>query len=189
MAPVLLAVAHGSRDPAAVTSTRALLRLVLSLRPELTVRCGFLDLSRPLLTETPAQLCGARPILVPLLLGTGYHIRVDLPAALATAGLPLTHPAPGSAPTPARRGPRRPPRRGRRLRRRRPGHLPPLPRLLRPPRRHRPGDLDQRAPGRPPRRRPPGPPPLRPGPGSHRAHHGCLTGRKRPHATPRLPSG
>ena len=98
MAPVLLAVAHGSRDPAAVTSTRALLRRVRSLRPELTVRCGFLDLSRPLLAEALAQLSGARPILVPLLLGTGYHIRVDLPAALATSGLPLTHLAPALGP-------------------------------------------------------------------------------------------
>ncbi|MFD8707307.1 sirohydrochlorin chelatase [Kitasatospora sp. NPDC059648] len=100
MAPVLLAVAHGSRDPAAATATRALLRLVRALRPELTVRCGFLDLARPSLAEVLARLSGARPVLVPLLLGAGYHIRVDLPAALATAGLPLTHLAPVLGPHP-----------------------------------------------------------------------------------------
>ncbi|MFH9349963.1 sirohydrochlorin chelatase [Kitasatospora sp. NPDC017646] len=100
MAPVLLAVAHGSRDPAAVTSTRALFRLVRSLRPELSVRCCFLDLARPTLGQALAQLSDQRPILVPLLLGTGYHLRVDLPAALATAGLPLTHLAPALGPHP-----------------------------------------------------------------------------------------
>ncbi|MFG3229604.1 sirohydrochlorin chelatase [Kitasatospora sp. NPDC048194] len=100
MAPVLLAVAHGSRDPAARTATRALLRLVRSLRPELTVRCGFLDLAQPALAAALAHLSGAQPILVPLLLGTGYHVRVDLPAALATADLPPTHLAPALGPHP-----------------------------------------------------------------------------------------
>ncbi|MET8622772.1 sirohydrochlorin chelatase [Kitasatospora sp. NPDC004669] len=90
-APVLLAVAHGSRDAAASTATRALLRLVRSLRPELTVRCCFLDLARPSLAEALTRFGGARPILVPLLLGTGYHVRVDLPEALAAADLPHSH--------------------------------------------------------------------------------------------------
>ncbi|MER7585062.1 CbiX/SirB N-terminal domain-containing protein [Kitasatospora sp. NPDC097691] len=88
VAPVLLAVAHGSRDPAAVTSTRALLRLVRSIRPELAVRCCFLDLAEPSLPRALARLADRQPILVPLLLGSGYHVRVDIPAALADAGLP-----------------------------------------------------------------------------------------------------
>ncbi|MFJ9840237.1 sirohydrochlorin chelatase [Kitasatospora sp. NPDC101155] len=100
MAPVLLAVAHGSRDPLASTSTRLLLRTVRSLRPELTVRCCFLDLVRPSLSDSLAQLAGRRPILVPLLLGAGYHVRVDLPETLAAAGLPLTHLAPTLGPHP-----------------------------------------------------------------------------------------
>ncbi|MFH8386205.1 sirohydrochlorin chelatase [Kitasatospora sp. NPDC018058] len=100
MTPVLLAVAHGSRDPAAITSTRVLLRLVHSLRPELAVRCCFLDIARPSLDQALARLARQRPILVPLLLGTGYHLRVDLPAALAAAGLPLTHLAPALGPHP-----------------------------------------------------------------------------------------
>ncbi|MFG2847867.1 sirohydrochlorin chelatase [Kitasatospora sp. NPDC048296] len=100
MAPVLLAVAHGSRDPAAAASTRALLRVVRFLRPELTVRCCFLDLAQPSLSDSIAQLAWQRPILVPLLLGTGYHVRVDLPEALAAVGLPLTHLAPALGPHP-----------------------------------------------------------------------------------------
>ncbi|MEU9040975.1 MULTISPECIES: sirohydrochlorin chelatase [unclassified Kitasatospora] len=100
MKPVLLAVAHGSRDPAAVTATRAVLRLIRTLRPELTVRCCFLDLARPSLDQALARLSGRQPILVPLLLGTGYHIRVDIPAVLARAGLPHARLAPALGPHP-----------------------------------------------------------------------------------------
>ncbi|WP_051711563.1 sirohydrochlorin chelatase [Streptomyces sp. NRRL S-350] len=100
MAPVLLAVAHGSRDPAALTSTRALLRAVRALRPELAVRCCFLDLARPSLDQALARLADRQPVLVPLLLGTGYHIRVDIPAALAGAGLPHARLAPALGPHP-----------------------------------------------------------------------------------------
>ncbi|MFJ9606903.1 sirohydrochlorin chelatase [Kitasatospora sp. NPDC101176] len=100
MPPVLLAVAHGSRDPVAAASTRSLLRLVRALRPGLTVRCCFLDLARPSLGDALARLSGARPVLVPLLLGTGHHVRVDLPAALADARLPLSHLAPALGPHP-----------------------------------------------------------------------------------------
>ncbi|MFJ6379467.1 sirohydrochlorin chelatase [Kitasatospora sp. NPDC092039] len=97
---MLLAVAHGSRDQAAGTSIRLLLRTVRSLRPELPVRCCFLDLARPSLAEALSQVAGFRPILVPLLLSNGYHQRVDLPAALAAAGLPLPHLAPVLGPHP-----------------------------------------------------------------------------------------
>ncbi|MFF7591618.1 sirohydrochlorin chelatase [Kitasatospora purpeofusca] len=85
--PVLLAVAHGSRSAAGVTANRALLRRVRMLRPGLDVRCCFLDLARPSLPEALAALDGQAAVLVPLLLGGGYHLRVDLPGALAAAGL------------------------------------------------------------------------------------------------------
>ncbi|MFE4976296.1 sirohydrochlorin chelatase [Kitasatospora sp. NPDC056651] len=91
-------MAHGSRDPAAASSTRALLRLVHALRPELPLRCCFLDLARPSLAEALAPLASARPIVVPLLLSTGHHLRVDLPAALAAAGLPPCRLAPALGP-------------------------------------------------------------------------------------------
>ncbi|WP_224281792.1 CbiX/SirB N-terminal domain-containing protein [Streptomyces sp. LS1784] len=97
---MLLAVAHGSRDEAASTSIRALMRTVRSLRPERAVRCCFLDLARPSLARALAQFADQRPVLVPLFLGTGYHLRVDLPAALAAAGLPRCHLAPALGPHP-----------------------------------------------------------------------------------------
>ncbi|MFJ8435460.1 sirohydrochlorin chelatase [Kitasatospora sp. NPDC094019] len=85
--PVLLAVAHGSRSAAGVAASHALLRRVRALRPGLDVRCCFLDLARPSLPEALAALDGRTAVLVPLLLGGGYHLRVDLPEALAAAGL------------------------------------------------------------------------------------------------------
>lgn len=82
--PTLVAVAHGSRDPRAVHTVRALLDRVRALRPDLPVRLGHVELNRPLLADTLAGLRG-EVILVPLLFGRGYHVTHDLPAALAAA--------------------------------------------------------------------------------------------------------
>lgn len=83
-APVLVAVAHGSRDPAAARTVLRLLDLVRFLRPGLQVRLGHIELSEPLLDETLASLEGGA-VLVPLLLGRGYHVKSDIPAALSRA--------------------------------------------------------------------------------------------------------
>ncbi|MEU9498354.1 CbiX/SirB N-terminal domain-containing protein [Streptomyces sp. NPDC048196] len=83
-APTLVAVAHGSRDPRALPAVRALLDRVRALRPGLPVRLGHIELNRPLLADTLADLRGDA-VLVPLLFGHGYHVTHDLPAALAAA--------------------------------------------------------------------------------------------------------
>lgn len=102
--PTLVAVAHGSRDPRAPRAVEALLERVRDLRPRLDVRLGHLELNAPLLADTlravsehasePASqqapgraLDGAagEAVLVPLLLGRGYHVKRDLPAAAARA--------------------------------------------------------------------------------------------------------
>ncbi|MFF4695690.1 sirohydrochlorin chelatase [Streptomyces chattanoogensis] len=83
-APTLVAVAHGSRDPRALHTVRALLDRVRALRPGLPVRLGHIELNRPLLSDTLAELRG-EAVLVPLLFGHGYHVTHDLPAALAAA--------------------------------------------------------------------------------------------------------
>ncbi|MFG2137511.1 sirohydrochlorin chelatase [Streptomyces sp. NPDC048650] len=82
--PALVAVAHGSRDPRALPAVRALLDRVRALRPGLTVRLAHIELNRPLLADTLAELRGAA-VLVPLLFGHGHHVTHDLPAALADA--------------------------------------------------------------------------------------------------------
>ncbi|MFI9163037.1 sirohydrochlorin chelatase [Kitasatospora aureofaciens] len=93
-------MAHGSRDASSSATIHALLRRVRSLRPELPARCAFLDLNRPSLRDALYQLRSERPILVPLLLSTGYHVRVDIPAAVAAAGLPTSQAARALGPHP-----------------------------------------------------------------------------------------
>ncbi|MEU8783631.1 CbiX/SirB N-terminal domain-containing protein [Streptomyces sp. NPDC048637] len=83
-APTLVAVAHGSRDPRALPTVRALLDRVRALRPGLAVRLGHIELNQPLLADTLAGLRG-EAVLVPLLFGRGHHVTHDLPAALAAA--------------------------------------------------------------------------------------------------------
>jgi sirohydrochlorin ferrochelatase len=82
--PTLLAVAHGTRDVEGVAVTEALIDRVRALRPGLRVERCFLDLVAPSLPEALARLRG-EVVLVPLLLGAGYHVRVDIPEALAAA--------------------------------------------------------------------------------------------------------
>jgi sirohydrochlorin ferrochelatase len=81
--PTLVAVAHGSRDPAALRTVTALLQLVRELRPGLPVRLGHIELNEPLLPDTLAALGDGEVVLVPLLLGSGYHVKQDIPQAAA----------------------------------------------------------------------------------------------------------
>jgi sirohydrochlorin ferrochelatase len=83
-APTLVAVAHGSPDPRPRHTIRALLRRVAALRPGLRVELGHLEIDEPLLTDTLAGLRG-QAVLVPLLFSRGYHVKHDLPAAVAGA--------------------------------------------------------------------------------------------------------
>ncbi|NEB30837.1 sirohydrochlorin chelatase, partial [Streptomyces sp. SID14446] len=86
--PPLVLAAHGSRDPRALSTVRALAERVRELRPHLTVRLGHIDVSDPPLSGTLASLGGgqgAGAVLVPLLLGRGHHVRRDLPRAAAAA--------------------------------------------------------------------------------------------------------
>lgn len=84
MQPTLVAVAHGSRDPRALHTARALLERVRELRPGLDVRLGHIELNQPLLGDTLQGVSGAA-VLVPLLLGRGHHVKRDLPASAARA--------------------------------------------------------------------------------------------------------
>jgi sirohydrochlorin ferrochelatase len=83
--PALVAVAHGSRDPAAAVVTEALLAEVRRQRPGQEVVASYLDHAEPRLADALAGL--ARPaVVVPLLLGAAYHAGVDIPTAIRQAG-------------------------------------------------------------------------------------------------------
>ncbi|WP_424215276.1 sirohydrochlorin chelatase [Streptomyces sp. BI20] len=80
----LVLVGHGTRDPAGVAAIETLAARVRALRPRHPVALAWLDLARPTLAETLHHLTGT-VVLVPLLLATGHHLRVDLPAHIAAA--------------------------------------------------------------------------------------------------------
>ncbi|MFD9896254.1 sirohydrochlorin chelatase [Amycolatopsis sp. NPDC059027] len=83
MTPPLVAVAHGSRDPRSAATVRELVDVVRAQAPGTDVYESFLDLSEPLVTDVLRRLYdqGHREaVVVPLLLGSAYHARVDLPA-------------------------------------------------------------------------------------------------------------
>lgn len=82
--PTLVAVAHGSRDPAAREAFVALVGEVRAARPGLEVRGCFLDHEVPRLGQVLALEPDA--VVVPVLLGAAYHSGVDIPAVIAAAG-------------------------------------------------------------------------------------------------------
>lgn len=90
----LIAVAHGSRDARSAATVRRLVTELRAASPGLDVRAAFLDLSEPPLGEVLTELHaeGHRDVAVaPLLLGTAFHARVDLPQLIAevTVQLPM----------------------------------------------------------------------------------------------------
>ncbi|GHB34299.1 hypothetical protein GCM10010377_26370 [Streptomyces viridiviolaceus] len=83
--PALVVVAHGSRDPRALSTVRALLDRVRELRPGLPVHLGHIELNEPLLPDTLAGLGDTEAVLVPLLLSRGHHVKRDIPEMAAAA--------------------------------------------------------------------------------------------------------
>ena len=80
--PVLVATAHGTRSAAGSATVAALVNEVRRARPELDVRLAFVDVAEPFLADVVATVEGPL-IVVPVLLSRGYHVRVDIPQALA----------------------------------------------------------------------------------------------------------
>jgi sirohydrochlorin ferrochelatase len=84
-------VAHGSRDPRAAVATTALAHAVGRAHPSWTVRAAYLDHAGPRPIDVLAGLPVRRAVLVPLLLTSAYHGKVDIPAVLSeAAALPLS---------------------------------------------------------------------------------------------------
>ncbi|GGL07835.1 sirohydrochlorin chelatase [Nocardia jinanensis] len=86
--PTLVAVAHGSRDPRSAATVAALLDRVRAARPGVPARLAFLDLNAPAIGQVLDSVAASgetRAVVVPLLLGSAFHARVDLPALLADA--------------------------------------------------------------------------------------------------------
>ena len=84
-APALLIVGHGSRDSRGAAEFHDLVDLVRRRNPSLTVEGGFIELSRPPISECVDRLAdrGARnAAAVPLMLLAAGHAKDDIPATL-----------------------------------------------------------------------------------------------------------
>lgn len=76
-APSLLLLAHGSSDPSATASVRAVRDRLAAVRPEIDCVAAFLEKALPTAPEALATL--PRPVVVvPLLLAAAFHARVDI---------------------------------------------------------------------------------------------------------------
>jgi sirohydrochlorin cobaltochelatase len=83
--PALLIVAHGSRDPRGAREFHELVSLLRKRARTLPIEGGFIELSRPPISECVNQLVekGAREIsAVPLMLLAAGHAKDDIPATL-----------------------------------------------------------------------------------------------------------
>jgi sirohydrochlorin ferrochelatase len=96
MRPVLLAVAHGSRDPSAQACIGALASHVRRAAGGATVRTAFVQHANPSLGTALAGVAAeadAGPVtIVPLLLSSGYHLSTDIAGAAAAAGVAVAGP-------------------------------------------------------------------------------------------------
>ncbi|WP_281179510.1 sirohydrochlorin chelatase [Nocardia inohanensis] len=82
----MIAVAHGSRDPRSAATMHAVVEQIAAARPDLDVRLAFLDLNAPSVDQVVDAVAAeghSHAVVVPLLLGSAFHARVDLPGMLA----------------------------------------------------------------------------------------------------------
>jgi sirohydrochlorin ferrochelatase len=86
--PVLLVVAHGSRDPRHAATVHTLVERVRERRPGLRVETAFLEFNVPSVTGVLESLAaeGVRDVIAqPLLLTRAFHAKADIPAVLRRA--------------------------------------------------------------------------------------------------------
>ncbi len=104
-APVLIGCSHGTDSPEGRLAIRSILADVAAARPDLDVREAFVDVQQPEVADVVAEALAQRglagvddggevgAVVVPLLLSTGFHVRVDIAAAVegraAVAAPPL----------------------------------------------------------------------------------------------------
>jgi sirohydrochlorin cobaltochelatase len=90
----IILLGHGSRDPLWRQPMEAVAARLGALRPELPVRCAYLELEPPTLADAASQLAAAGVAnisITPMFLGSGKHVREDLPRLLEK--LEQQHPA------------------------------------------------------------------------------------------------
>ncbi|QTE28253.1 sirohydrochlorin chelatase [Pengzhenrongella sicca] len=94
MKPVLVGCSHGTDSDAGRAAIRAILAGVRAARPDLDVREAFVDVQEPEVADVVGAAVGAglTAVVVPLFLSVGYHVRVDIAAAVANRPAVAVHP-------------------------------------------------------------------------------------------------
>ncbi len=91
MTAALVIAAHGTRDRAGEQVALDLTKRVAALLPDVDVHVGFVEISEPSIPEALTAALSKRPaddmhaVVVPLMLGTGVHVRRDIPEAIDEA--------------------------------------------------------------------------------------------------------
>jgi sirohydrochlorin cobaltochelatase len=91
MAQALVLFAHGARDPRWAEPFEAVAERIRAAAPQLPVVLAYLELMAPTLAEAIDKVVadGATTVdVVPLFLGTGGHVKEDLPKLVAQAKRP-----------------------------------------------------------------------------------------------------
>lgn len=86
--PPLVAVGHGTRNPAGPPVIEALMAQVRRRLPDTPVHTSYVELNEPLFSDVMAAQHGPT-VVVPLLLSTGFHVNHDLPEMAKAATGPV----------------------------------------------------------------------------------------------------
>ncbi|MFH8250099.1 sirohydrochlorin chelatase [Microbacterium sp. B2969] len=82
-APTLIACSHGTASNDGRRAIRSLVEQVRAILPNVPVREAFVDVEQPAVDAVVAEVAASGPaVVVPLLLSTGFHTRVDIARAV-----------------------------------------------------------------------------------------------------------
>lgn len=84
----LVLTAHGSKDPRSAANTHAIAGHLRRVAPEFDVRVAFCEQSAPNLRDVLREVTGD-VVVAPFLLASAYHARIDIPAIVTDAGVPV----------------------------------------------------------------------------------------------------
>ena len=84
----LVVTGHGSRDPRSAANAHAIAGHLRRVAPEYTVRVAFCEHSTPNLRDVLTDLADRADdvVVVPFLLASAYHARIDIPGVIAQSG-------------------------------------------------------------------------------------------------------
>ncbi len=85
--PPLVLAGHGTRDLIGVRNAHVLLDRVRALLPDVRVEAGFVELTPPTITDALGSVLeeSGNAVVVPLMIGTGGHVREDIPGSIDAA--------------------------------------------------------------------------------------------------------